>query len=159
MIILISLAWTLNCPGPHSCSGLAANSGPCPKLAVFPSPLTDHVGGSLLCKFCRPSPRSLWCSFSCCPATGIWKAEGGSGWVPLLADPGTPDPNAFLLAQGAGPCWLRYSNARGEMFCQGTHWHPEKHGACRPRAPLPRSPQMCTEADAALLTWSCFVNT
>ena len=43
------------------------------------------------------------------------------GWVPWLVDPGNPDPNAFFLAQGAGPCWLRYSDARGEMFCQGTH--------------------------------------
>lgn len=67
----------------------------------------------------------------------------------MLADPGPQTQMPSSLAQGAGPCWLRYSNARGRDVLPGNTlasreaWGPAGQ-------PLPRSPQMCTEADAAL---------
>ena len=82
MIILISLAWTLDCLGPHSWSGLAANSRPCPKLAVFPSPLTDHVGGGLLANVVDPHPEVHGAASPAARLHGSGKAKEGGGGGP-----------------------------------------------------------------------------
>lgn len=102
-----------------------AESGPVSKAAVFPSPTlhTDHVGGSLLCKFCRPT-RSLWCLLPC-PATGIWKAEGGTGGYLLARPVQTQIPSSCCtrLAGAGNPDTQTPGRCSLVMY--------QKHGACR----------------------------
>lgn len=151
MIILISLMDT-ELPQGHTAAQGWQPVRAVSKTYVISSPLTDHVGGSLPCKFCRPSPRSLWCSFSCCPAS---QGSGRPGWErvgTLVSRPRTPDPNAFLLHRVLGPVGLDTQKCQGrDVLPQGTHWHPEKHGACRPRAPC-LGPHRCAQRQAALFS-------
>lgn len=79
MIILIFPAWKLKLPRATQLVMAGSRLKACPKLGVFPSPLTDQVGGGLLCKCCRTSPQSLWRCFSHCQTTWVWEAKEGKG--------------------------------------------------------------------------------